>query len=389
MPLLAINLSAKTFAVVRELVEEGRYSDLDNFIEVASLNQIALERGASPSELIARGHREPVSISSRAQASREAKPAAASDNNERLASRPNRRSAGRISRQTFVLEEARTEDDVTRVLEPFTLVSTPTRDLKPTDPEGSEGMATERVFGQVNRLLPLKLVCRWLTKWAFSSKDGTVRTEWPNYSAISDQLGDHAAQLGSLLEKWDIRANRKRDDQLATGLPRQGNSASRDRFLSQFLARITRAGHVYPGAICQYQLARFQGEHLTLTHQGVQFALIKNPIFETADAGNAGALSQEEIEFLSNQILEWVPQERNDMRFVLQAIAAEKITPTELTKALQSKFPGNWTSGVTLTYISGLVARLTDLQLVRRRWQGRNVEYELGDRRRVDAFLKP
>src|SRR6266508_2008244 len=388
MPLLAINLSDKTFAVIKKLIEQGKYQSLESFIEVAALNQIALERGASPSEVIARGHRKPASISSRNRASPEDKPKALVGSNERTASKPRRRSTGRISRQTFVLEEKPKEEDVTRVLEPFTLVSSIAQDPKPCDAESSEGVEAERVFGQVNRLLPLKLACRWLAKWTFSPEGGPVKTEWPVYSVSSDQLGEYAGKLGSLLEKWDITANKKRDDQLATGLPRQGNSASRDRFLSQFLARITRAGHVYPGAICQYQLARFQGERLALTHQGLQFALIKNPIFETADVKNAVAMSQEEIEFLSKQILEWVPHEKNDMRLVLHAIAEDKVTPTELTNAVQSRFPSNWTSGVTLTYISGLVARLTDLQLVRRRWQGRNVEYELGDRRRVDAFLK-
>src|SRR6266508_5412691 len=123
MPLLAINLSDKTFAVIKKLIEQGKYQSLESFIEVAALNQIALERGASPSEVIARGHRKPASISSRNRASPEDKPKALVCSNERTASKPRRRSTGRISRQTFVLEEKPKEEDVTRVLEPFTLVS--------------------------------------------------------------------------------------------------------------------------------------------------------------------------------------------------------------------------------------------------------------------------
>jgi hypothetical protein len=39
------------------------------------------------------------------------------------------------------------------------------------------------------------------------------------------------------------------------------------------------------------------------------------------------------------------------------------------------------------THLSGLVARLADLRLLSRRWEGRNVHYELGDDTQVKEFL--
>ena len=54
---------------------------------------------------------------------------------------------------------------------------------------------------------------------------------WPRYEIISDKLADDAGTIGTLLEKWDADNERKRDELLSTGLPRRGNSASRDRFL--------------------------------------------------------------------------------------------------------------------------------------------------------------
>jgi hypothetical protein len=113
----------------------------------------------------------------------------------------------------------------------------------------------------------LKLACRWLSTAAASEG------KWPRYDAISDRLADDAATIGTLLEQVDAEANRKRDDMLATGLPRRGNSASRDRFLSQFLARITRAGDIFPGAIWQYELATFDDSVICLTDRGQKFQL--------------------------------------------------------------------------------------------------------------------
>jgi hypothetical protein len=141
----------------------------------------------------------------------------------------------------------------------------------------------DRLFGQVNRLFPLKLACRWLANTA--STEG----RWPRYEIISDKLADDAATLGSLLERWDVETERKRDEMLATGLPRRGNSASRDRFLGQFLARVTRSGEIFPAAICQYQLARFDDSTLALTAQGLAFSSLVNPILDGSSAESVGA----------------------------------------------------------------------------------------------------
>src|ERR1700674_2712378 len=70
MPLLTVNIASKTFDEIRTLVERGFYSGLDQFMEVAALNQLALERGTSPADLKARGHRKaPATTAPRAAAS--------------------------------------------------------------------------------------------------------------------------------------------------------------------------------------------------------------------------------------------------------------------------------------------------------------------------------
>jgi hypothetical protein len=89
-----------------------------------------------------------------------------------------------------------------------------------------------------------------------------------------------------------------------------------------------------------------------------------------------------------NQVLGWVPSERDDMRIILTAVKEGKITPPDLISAVQGRFPRAWTQGMVLTHISGLVARLAELRLLRRTWKGRNVNYELGNQKQVETFLK-
>jgi hypothetical protein len=284
----------------------------------------------------------------------------------------------------YVLEKGALAEDTAAIFKPFTLVPVPDGAPKPCDGAKIEGTEGEHIFGQVNRLFPLKIACRLLAVRVFSR----IGSEWPAFAAVTDQLGDDAAKLGTLLEQWDAAAGRKRDDQMATGLPRRGNSASRDRFISQFLGRVTRGGEAQPGAACHYQLAAFQGERIALTHRGLAFALLKNRILDTGDKAASETLSQEEADFLTQQILDWVPREREDMRTVLSAIIGGNSTPGDLIRSVHVRFPRKWTQSMVMTHVSGLVARLADLRLLRRQWQGRNVRYELCEQQRLDAFLK-
>src|SRR4051794_27946220 len=57
MPVIAINLSDKLLQEIRTVVDSGRYATLESFLEIGAFNQLALERGSSPTEIIERGHR--------------------------------------------------------------------------------------------------------------------------------------------------------------------------------------------------------------------------------------------------------------------------------------------------------------------------------------------
>src|SRR5262249_36347363 len=74
-----------------------------------------------------------------------------------------------------------------------------------------------RIWGQVNRLFPLKAACRWIVNAA------ATNGQWPELPLVMGRLALDAAVLGSMLERCDSDAGRKRDEMLGTGLPRKGN----------------------------------------------------------------------------------------------------------------------------------------------------------------------
>ncbi len=263
MPLLAINLSDKLFIAIKELVEKGDYQTPESFLEIAAFNQLALERGATPAEIVARGHRKAkldhdlgsrngMALDPVSRPKPEGKAKVESGSRAARASPPQRTLQNSIK---VVMVETNepvvTGEDRNAAF--GRLAQLPGVGGAPAPARCSaDGATRDRVFGQVNRLFPLKLACRWLAHHA------AYEGRWPKFEQISDRLADDAATVGSILADWDLEFERKRDELLSTALPRRGNSASRDRFLSQFLARVTRNRDVFPATVCQYQLASFE-----------------------------------------------------------------------------------------------------------------------------------
>jgi hypothetical protein len=382
MPIFAVNLSERLFGSIRNLVDKGLYQSLEGFIEVAAYNQLALERGVTPHQLLDQGHRQPQHAQAPAPPAEEARPAQSDARPESKQRKPKKghrkKKGGKARARKEQPAPAAPGVDVEAVLGRW---AAPSGGAFPA-PATAEGLPSgEHIWGQVNRLFALKLACRWVARAA-------TGRQWPNYLAVADGLADDAAMIGAVLEQWDAAAGRKRDEVLATGLPRRGNSASRDRFLSQYLARVTRGGKVQPGAVCRYALAACGEDAIALTEQGLKFALMPNPILDQRQSDSPVTLGDEEAAFLCRQVRERAPGEHADMKTVLTAVSSGEITPSAVAAAVRGSFPADWSEVVFRTHLSGLVARLTDLRLLRRRWEGRNVQYCLGDAGTVEAFVK-
>jgi hypothetical protein len=361
MPIVAVNLSQSLFTEVSRLVEQGLYASPEQLLEIAAFNQVALERGASPGEAVTRGagaksgRRNPTEL-------RERRQVRTKDNaHARKAARTSKtRRTGRgvsVSNEEVASTLGRAERTALAHL--------------PTPLRAAQRPLNERVWGQVNRLFPVKFACRLVA----AANRG--QEKWIAYDTFIDRLGEDAAIIGSMLEALDLSSQRKREGLLSIGLPRRGNSASRDRFVTQFVARTTRSGEIYPGAICQFALADFDGERLALTERGVELAHLENPILDRDAAKATQTLANSEREFLVEQVRLFVVGELQDFRAVVRGIRAEANTPETLLAALRVSLPSEWSDLMVRTQVAGVVARMTDLGLLARRWQGRHVSYSL------------
>lgn len=365
MPVIAVSLSQKTYTDIMALVAKGAYSAPEQFLEIAAFNQLALERGLTPEELV-KGIYRPVDVAENGQAdlfvNRPAGPRARRA--VRIGEPENRTVTTAVERR---LRIELLDNEITAALSRFSRPGD-TSALLPGDAAPNAG--SNRIWGQVNRLFPLKAACRWIINAA-------VNGQWPDLHSVMERLAPDASVLGSLLEKRDTEAGRKRDEMLGTGLPRKGNLQSSDRYLTQFIARLTRSNMLYPGAISDYGLACVSREKVMLTASGVNLALLQNPILDGDNA--TSTLSEEERSFLLQHISDHVPSEKNDFRAVLEAIKDGSSTPTRLMNAARSHFPAEWTDVVFRTHVYGVLARLSELGMITKHWQGRMVDYQVAD----------
>lgn len=263
MPVIAVNLSPKTYAEIVGLVGQGAYANPEQFLEIAAFNQLALERGLTPEDLKKTLYR-PADVG---HATEGPLPMKDHPTSGRVAGRrqSNKEPAARRA-EVIEISEVELQD----VLRRFSFESCARLSLEPAE---QVEPGTERVWGQVNRLFPVKAGCRWIAAAAASGA-------WPDLGSLSERMALDAAILGSSLEKTDAEKARRREEMLGTGLPRKGNLQSTDRFLSQFIARVTRANRIYPGVIAQYGLASLSGSSLQLTRAGIELARLRNPILD-------------------------------------------------------------------------------------------------------------
>ncbi len=356
MPVIVVNLKQKYFSQIQRLIAEGQYSSPGEFVALATANQLELEsEHANPIEEFVQPVSEVVErvIAVRKEPKQSGEPRAPIQSIPKAA-------GGQLD-----------SDEIRKVI---ARLAAPSRELESAFPEAAPATETGlevRIWGQVNRIFPMKVALAWMAAKALS--EGS----WSATAKILDAVSNDAATLGSALQQSDDDASRQRHNVLATALPRAGNPQSLTRFSSQFLARTTVRGATHAGACVQFGLALIDGGQIRLTREGLKFACLPNPIFRASDFTHVDAtLSPDEREFFVRHAVPLVPTELEDYRLVIDTIQSGENSPTDQITHLSTRLPSDWSDTQIRTHVTGVVARMVDLGLLRRVRNGRHVHYE-------------
>jgi hypothetical protein len=261
-------------------------------------------------------------------------------------------------------------------------------------PRGEDISADRWIFGQHNKLLPVKATCRALAR--LMSAEGQINLA---LAKTASEIASEAVKLGDYFRHLDERLGAHRDDAMSFAFPfsdSPNGDKSRLRYANQFVASLTKQGTLAGLPIELKLVNRDQSRtpQILLTEAGWLFATMRNPIlddhnnqtsqhqlFSTGGVilGQRRKFSEEEIEFLLAHIRGQVPAEAFAYKVVLEAIAQGANTPDKLDDALEEYLPKRdekpFTRAFLTTQRAGVISRMADLGLIHRIREGIKVTY--------------
>jgi len=258
-------------------------------------------------------------------------------------------------------------------------VSCESVDIPPADNANGSFTLDRWLFGQYNKLLPVKANCRALAY--LTSRHGNVLP----LDITAAKISDAAMLLGDFLADHDRRHKIGRDDTLATAFPRSGPHAGKSlaRYANQFIGSVN-SQNVLSGLLWDYRLVGLtpgNGPNLLPTKQAVHLAQLTNPILDACQTEPAQKFSSEEVAFILEHIRSSVPVEAFTFRTLIRAIGDGANTPDRLDEALTDLLPIDAGRSLSPSFLtsqrSGALSRMADLGLISRVRNGVKVSYHL------------
>ncbi len=234
------------------------------------------------------------------------------------------------------------------------------------DSPRSEEVSVDRwIFGQHNKLLPVKATCRALARLMSAEGQSNLAV-----AKTASEIASEAVKLGDYFRHLDERMGAHRDDAMSFAFPYSDSpngDKSRLRYANQFVASFTKQGTLAGLPIELKLVNRDQSRtpQILLTEAGWLFAAMRNPILDDHNHQT----SKHQVFSAGGVIL---GQRRK--------FSAEEVdTPDTLDDALEQYLPKRnekpFTRAFLTTQRAGVVSRMADLGLVHRIRSGIKVTY--------------
>lgn len=321
---IVVDMPGTVVKKIQRLVESGKYSSISDFVNIASENQITLEE--TDTEII----------------------------------------AAEIGRSP----------QTTNGISDFSYPKGDVPTTKQYELEETENIWDSWLWGQINRILPVKFAVRYL---AIKSEE---ISDFPLADDIWSSASKSARSFGHYLEKKDLDLGKKRDERLSTGFPiGKDAESSKDRYWTQFIGYEKNDG-TRTGALFELGFADLinKGDTLNigLTPAGNSFARIVNPVIDKNEYINS--LSVPERKFYLDHIQDKCPGEWFFIKLILDmindGIDNRGLINDELEKIVEDS---GWSSGLVSTQRSGVISRMYELKLIAKKRDGLEVKYLLTD----------
>jgi len=314
----------------RKLIDEGRYSNLSSFIVASVENQLILEKSdIEPGSLLVEEVREWKGT----------------------------------KRPSLTTEISYATSDYSRVH----VVGYPEW----------EGRGEEDwLWGQINKVLPIKFVARLLANELSSGGEPPLLDEFAKSTAAA------ARTFGLALKRVDEREGHAWGEKLSTAFPVSDKvERALGRFGSQFVGYVRGDGEI-SGALAELKLGnvirRDSDARIGLTQAGLKFAQLANPVLDERDYSRP--LSEEEVDFYLDHTTRRVPWEAAAFKVILRIIGDGITGREEVNREIRKRLAVKWSPAHVNTERAGTMARMFQLGLLDRERDGIKVEYRATER---------
>ena len=319
------DLPEKLISQVRDLIYRGRYSSISSFLLTATENQLALETTSKD--------------------------------------------------DSYTSQVISDKDNNTSNLRQFPHPTDDINVLKTPPQKDYENIWDLWLWGQINRVLPIKFATRYLA--IITSSKG----ELPELREFGERVSQSARNFGNQLIIQDKRLDIPRDKKLSTGFPTGDNSEkSQDRYMSQFVGYRKSDGEK-TGALFDLKFANLletdnERIKIGLTSEGKSFSELNNPVIDNKNYSSS--LSKQEIHYYLNHIKRNIPGEVSLLKLILTYISRGIVKRDDMNNTLKKFVEGsNWSEGLVSTQRSGAISRMYELGLIAKEKIGLEVRYQI------------
>ncbi len=234
------------------------------------------------------------------------------------------------------------------------------------------------LWGQANRLFPIKLGLRVLLKMQASASS-------VNLNDFSEKAAEIAAIYGAQIRKIENENKKNGELKLSAGLPSTDQFKSMLRYKTQFLANIRNDGALI-GALPFLRFVALKKDKpageikIGLTKPGMEFAQIKNPIIDFKKFEKS--LSGEECTFYLEHIKKSIGGEYKAVVWLLKQLQAGCSDRENLDREIKKEFSQVWhgaSDAIISTQRAGLMSRMYELGLFAKEKSGNKVAYIIND----------
>lgn len=322
---LLISIPHKRLDEINEMISSSKYSDINQFINVAIQSQLTLERTGPPFTL---------------------KSMSKNDSNLGIGSLYDSQGINFPDRVQLHHRESKDFPSI-----------------KPIKPEKSEW-----IWGQINRVLPIKLALRVLINGLVEKGDSLLIDEF------HELLADVSTKTKQVLQQIDENENHSGSERFTTGFPKYNNTNSKTRFVEQFGAANSKKSRP-SGGLIHLGFANIDDDVLIPTEMGLDFYRIPNNLFDVGDTDQA--FTREETKFYCKYTLKFHEGERNAFNLIYKYVQKGYNSPKKLREKLDIHLPTQWSMNQKVTQVNGAVSRMADLNLLERLKNGRRVKYSI------------